>query len=113
MSKSVAARNRTRSNARKSSPMASKQPAKRRVQTNIPTVGCLFSAMGGFAAAFKRSGANVVWANDKDAHAVETFRHNFPDIDCIHKPIEEATAANDGLQPVRRRVPATNRMPVS
>ena len=80
--------------------MALKRQAKRRVQTNTPTVGCLFSAIGGFAAAFGRSGANVVWANEKDAHAVETFRHNFPDIDCIHKPIEDVTVANDGLQPV-------------
>ncbi|MCH7687098.1 MAG: hypothetical protein IH899_10530 [Planctomycetes bacterium] len=31
----------------------------------------------------------VAWANEKDAQAVATFRHNFPDNNCIHKPIEE------------------------
>lgn len=75
--------------------MASKQQSQRRVRRSIPTVGCLFSAIGGFAAAFKRSGANVVWANEKDAHAVATFRHNFPDVECIHKPVEEVTVAGD------------------
>lgn len=54
----------------------------------------------GFAAAFQQAGANVSWANEKDESAVKTFRHNFPQIDCLHKPVEELTVSSDDLCPV-------------
>ena len=63
-------------------------------------VGCLFSAMGGFAAAFEQAGAKVVWANEKDKNAVQTFRHNFPKVNCIDKPIEELSVKNDRLESI-------------
>jgi len=61
------------------------------------TVGCLFSAIGGFTAAFLQARASVLWANEKDANAVATFHHNFPDVECIHKPVEEVTVRRDKL----------------
>ena len=36
-------------------------------------VGCLFSAIGGFCRAFQEAGATVVWANEKDKFATDTF----------------------------------------
>jgi DNA (cytosine-5)-methyltransferase 1 len=65
-----------------------------------PTVGCLFSAIGGFCKAFSQAGGKVVWANERDKHACETFRHNFPDVRCIEKPIETVSVQADNLEPV-------------
>lgn len=64
------------------------------------TVGCLFAAIGGFCRAFKRTGATIAWANEKDAFAGETFRLNFPDVRYIQKPIEDLTVRGDSLEPV-------------
>ena len=77
---------------------ASKRP--RRNATADITVGCLFAAIGGFAKAFEQNGASVLWANEKDRFASETFRANFPAVRQIHKPIEELTVAGDSLEPV-------------
>jgi DNA (cytosine-5)-methyltransferase 1 len=65
-----------------------------------PTVGCLFSAIGGFCRAFSNAGGNVIWANERDRHACETFRHNFPKVRCIEKPIETLSVSADNLEPV-------------
>ncbi|MEI8212372.1 MAG: DNA cytosine methyltransferase [Planctomycetota bacterium] len=64
------------------------------------TVGCLFSAIGGFAAAFRQEGANVLWANEKDENAVKTFRHNFPDVFSLLKPIEQVSVLEAVSKPV-------------
>jgi DNA (cytosine-5)-methyltransferase 1 len=58
--------------------------------------------MGGFCKAFELAGATVVWANEKDKFAAETFRVNFEDsgINYIHKPVEALTVIGDGLEPV-------------
>src|SRR5215470_2072869 len=65
-------------------------------------VGSLFAAIGGFCKAFQLAGATVVWANEKDGFAAETFRTNFKHsgIDYIHKPVEDLTVVSDGLDPV-------------
>lgn len=63
-------------------------------------VGCLFAAIGGFCKAFELAGATVVWANEKDRFAAETFRLNFPGLRCLHKPVEDVSVAIDGLEPV-------------
>ena len=65
-------------------------------------VGCLFAAIGGFCKAFQLAGATVVWANEKDRFAAETFRANFvqSEVNYIPKPIENLTVAGDALQPV-------------
>lgn len=74
-----------------------KGSSKERTAASKATVGCLFSAIGGFTASFKQAGANVLWANEKDENAVKTFRHNFPDVRSIHKPVEELTVKADEL----------------
>ena len=80
---------------------ASSAPKRPRKNANADiTVGCLFAEIGGFAKAFEQNGASVLWANEKDRFASETFRANFPAVRQIHKPIEELTVAGDGLEPV-------------
>lgn len=64
------------------------------------TVGCLFSAIGGFGRAFQVAGAEVAWANEKDRFASNTFRVNFPGVRHFEKPIEELSVADDELEPV-------------
>lgn len=56
--------------------------------------------MGGFAKAFQKAGAQVVWANEIDRFAVETFELNFPTVRCIHKDVERLTVRGDKLEPV-------------
>ena len=75
----------------------SKSKASRKTKVKV---GCLFSAMGGFAAAFEQANAKVVWANEKDKCAVQTFRHNFPKVNCVHKPIENLSVKKDSLEAV-------------
>lgn len=48
------------------------------------TVGCLFAAIGGFCKAFDSVGAKVLWANEKDRFATETFVANFPRVRKSH-----------------------------
>jgi len=64
------------------------------------TVGCLFAAIGGFARAFERAGASVLWANEKDHFARDTFVANFPHVRHYHKPVQELSVAGDRLDPV-------------
>lgn len=40
------------------------------------TVGSLFAGAGGICLAFNNAGANVIWANEIDPHACQTYRHN-------------------------------------
>jgi DNA (cytosine-5)-methyltransferase 1 len=83
-----------------------KQPNKRQLKgaasssSQQPTVGCLFAAMGGFAKGFELAGARVLWANEKDRHASETFRANFPGVRHLEKPIEELSVESDNLRGV-------------
>lgn len=63
-------------------------------------VGSLFAAIGGFDKAFQKAGAEVLWANEKDRFAVETFKLNFPTVRCLHKPVEDLTVRGDKLEPV-------------
>jgi DNA (cytosine-5)-methyltransferase 1 len=65
-----------------------------------PTVGCLFSAIGGFCRALTEAGATVTWANEVDRFAKETVAANFPRIRLIHKPIEKLSVQTDSLEPV-------------
>lgn len=64
------------------------------------TVGSLFAAIGGFCLAFQRAGAVVLWANEKDKFARETFVANFPHVRHYHKPVQDLTVAGDGLAQV-------------
>ena len=42
------------------------------------TVGSLFAGIGGICLGFKQAGCNVIWANEIDAKACETYALNFP-----------------------------------
>lgn len=70
------------------------------VQQQVVTGASLFAGMGGFVRAMTEAGIDVKWANEKDAFAVRTFKHNFPDVRCIPYPIEEVTIVGDDLVPV-------------
>lgn len=72
----------------------------RNANHNNVKVGCLFAAIGGFAKAFQLCGASVLWANEKDKFATETFMANFPTVRLVHKPIEDVTVRGDDLAPV-------------
>lgn len=56
--------------------------------------------MGGFCLAFANEGFSVVWANEKDRFAVETYGHNFQATTMHHKPIEDLSVNGDDLAPV-------------
>jgi DNA (cytosine-5)-methyltransferase 1 len=66
-------------------------------QKNSYTVGCLFSGIGGFSLAFKKTGFNILWANDIDPHVSQVYRHNYPDALFLEKDVKELT---DPLDPV-------------
>ncbi len=63
-------------------------------------VGCLFAAIGGFCKAFQKCGASVLWANEKDRFARDTFVLNFPEVPHIRTPVEEVSVLGDRLKPV-------------
>lgn len=67
--------------------------------TGAISVGCLFAAIGGFCKAFQQIGAKVLWANEKDRFASETFRLNFPGVRHIEKPVENLSVHGDTLLP--------------
>jgi DNA (cytosine-5)-methyltransferase 1 len=64
------------------------------------TVGCLFAAIGGFCKAFQEKGAVILWANDKDRFAAETFKLNFPDVRYIERQVEELSVHGNRLEAV-------------
>ncbi|MEK5377296.1 DNA cytosine methyltransferase [Paenibacillus sp. FSL P2-0173] len=64
------------------------------------TVGSLFAGIGGFCRAFKNEGFDVVWANEFDSYASQTYRHNYPDTRLIEKSVEELSVKADELEPV-------------
>ena len=43
------------------------------------TVGSMFAGIGGICLGFRQAGFDIVWANEKDAAACRTYRHNFGD----------------------------------
>jgi len=63
-------------------------------------VGSLFAGIGGFCRAFKNEGFNVIWANELDPHACETYRNNHPGTKLYEKSIEHLSVITDGLEPV-------------
>ncbi len=64
------------------------------------TAGSLFAGMGGFCLAFRQEGFRVLWANEKDAWAAKTYRHNFRETVLHEKPIEDLSVIADSLEPV-------------
>ena len=54
-----------------------------------PKAISLFCGAGGCSLGFKQAGYSIVYANDKDFAAVETYRKNFPETTCSNEDINE------------------------
>jgi DNA (cytosine-5)-methyltransferase 1 len=57
-------------------------------------VGSLFSGIGGIDLGFEQAGFEIAWANDMDASACKTYRHNFPNthlIECDVRDVDPHT----------------------
>ena len=52
-------------------------------------VGSLFSGIGGIDLGFKQAGFEIAWANDMDASACKTYRHNFPNTHLIEGDVRD------------------------
>ncbi|WP_218831781.1 MULTISPECIES: DNA cytosine methyltransferase [Paenibacillus] len=70
------------------------------IMQNQYTVGSLFAGIGGFCRSFKNEGFNVVWANELDSYASQTYRYNYPETRLIEKSVEELSVQADELEPV-------------
>ena len=70
------------------------------MQGDVPTVGCLFSGMGGFASGMSAAGFRVAWATDDNTAACTTFRHRLPAVRVVEKDIRDVTVEDDQLEPV-------------
>jgi DNA (cytosine-5)-methyltransferase 1 len=64
------------------------------------TVGSLFAGIGGFCSAFKSAGFELLWANELDSFATQTYEHNFPQVRLIEKSIQELSVDQDELSAV-------------
>ena len=49
----------------------------------------MFAGIGGICLGFKQAGFDIVWANDKEADAVATYKHNFGDSYLIEDDIKK------------------------
>jgi DNA (cytosine-5)-methyltransferase 1 len=54
----------------------------------MPTAVSLFSGAGGMDLGFKSAGFEIVWANDSDKYACQTYSANIGD-EIVHGPLEE------------------------
>jgi DNA (cytosine-5)-methyltransferase 1 len=63
-------------------------------------VASLFAGIGGFCRAFKNAGFSVVWANENDQFAAQTYRHNFPEVRLLTSSIKDLSVVRDNLEEV-------------
>ena len=54
----------------------------------MPSVCSLFSGIGGIDLGFIQAGFDIVWANEMDAAACRTYRHNFPNANLLEDDIK-------------------------
>ena len=64
------------------------------------TAGCLFSGIGGFCAGLQEAGVNVLWANELDKYATQTYIKNFTKNGLINKDVRDLSVNGDNLAPV-------------
>ena len=64
------------------------------------TAGSLFSGIGGFCIGLKNAGVKVLWANENDDAATETFKKNNDKKILKKKSITELHVDEDNLKPV-------------
>lgn len=53
------------------------------------TAASLFAGIGGICQGLENNGIDVIWANDNDSKACETYRLNFPDTKLVEGNIED------------------------
>ncbi len=56
---------------------------------NRYSVGSMFAGIGGICLGFKQAGFDIVWANENDASACRTYRHNFGDAYLVENDIKK------------------------
>ena len=54
----------------------------------------LFCGIGGIDIGFKQAGYDIVWANEYDAAACKTYRHNFGDSHLVEADIRKVSVAD-------------------
>lgn len=59
-----------------------------------PRVISLFAGIGGICLGFKQAGYDIVWANEYDAAACKTYRHNFGDSYLLEADIRKVSVAD-------------------
>ena len=59
-----------------------------------PKAISLFCGAGGCSLGFKQAGYSILYANDKDSAAVETYKKNFPETTCSNEDINELDFEN-------------------
>lgn len=60
----------------------------------MPSVCSLFSGIGGIDLGFIQAGFDVLWANEMDAAACRTYRHNFPNTNLIEGDIKRIATSD-------------------
>lgn len=60
----------------------------------MPGVCSLFSGIGGIDLGFIQAGFDIVWANEMDAAACRTYRHNFPNTNLIEGDIKRIATSD-------------------
>lgn len=60
----------------------------------MPSVCSLFSGIGGTDLGFIQAGFDIVWANEMDAAACRTYRHNFPNTNLIEGDIKRIATSD-------------------
>ena len=60
----------------------------------MPSVCSLFSGIGGIDLGFIQAGFGIVWANEMDAAACRTYRHNFPNTNLIEGDIKRIATSD-------------------
>ena len=54
----------------------------------------LFSGIGGIDLGFKQAGFDIVWANEIDKYAAETYKKNFPNASVVCGDITDKQVKN-------------------
>ena len=60
----------------------------------MPSVCSLFSGIGGIDLGFIQAGFDIAWANEMDAAACRTYRHNFPNTNLIEGDIKRIATSD-------------------
>lgn len=60
----------------------------------MPSACSLFSGIGGIDLGFIQAGFDIVWANEMDAAACRTYRHNFPSTNLIEGDIKRIATSD-------------------